>query len=220
MLFRSATHYNKNSNYNNISYLFTTKLTTTTKAVTTTTKVMGTPQTTTTIIIIREYVCPNQQIVNDPDECPEITTTTKITTTTRKPTTTGATTTIQPEESPSKVAEIYFEELMGWNLFGTDYQNMYSLLSDTAKDNLDFDKYSNDQELIKNAYIMQGVTFHFLQVQNEDINGETATVELKCKMMASGYPFTYNREIKLVKEDDSWKLDDAYNLNTCAAGHI
>jgi len=118
-----------------------------------------------------------------------------------------------PKQSPSEVADIYFSELMGSGIFGRDYEKMYQLLSKSVQE--DYDKFADEQKGVRTAFTMQGVTFEYIDVVSEEVNGDKATVTIKCKVNMQGYPTTGKPKIDLVLENGHWKLTQAYTLAIC-----
>ena len=175
------------------------------------------------------YRCPDGSIVDDLDKCPEeskqttttqikdsttatstTTSTTTTSTSTSSTSTTTTTTTASPSKSPSDVVETYFGELM--SAWGGDYEEIYDLISEDARPS-DYEQWKDDLEIVKSALAQQGVYLTFIEVKNEDINGDTATVTLKYKLSQGLISVPLTRTIDLVKERDSWKLAKSYDFD-------
>lgn len=121
------------------------------------------------------------------------------------------TTTVSSSDSPSKVTETYFRELM--NPRRTDHEKMYNLISENARPS-DYYSWKDDLVLIKSALAQQGVYFSFDEVINEEVNGDKATVSLRFQLSQYLTKIPATRSIELVNEGGSWKLAESYDYDT------
>lgn len=104
--------------------------------------------------------------------------------------------------TPSGVASSYFKETISYY---PDSEKMLNLLSSDAQPS-DIDSWSDKLEQISTAYLMQGVSFEYVGIENEQINDNDANVIIKYKLNAMGYPTTKKVECSLIKEGTNWKL--------------
>ncbi|MEA1925551.1 MAG: hypothetical protein U9M95_06755 [Candidatus Altiarchaeota archaeon] len=121
------------------------------------------------------------------------------------------TTIVSSSDSPSKVTETYFRELM--NPWSTNHEKMYDLISEDSRPS-DFYAWKDDLVIVKSALAQQGVYFHFDEVVNEEIKGNTATVSLRFQLSQYLTKIPATRTIELVKDGGEWKLAESYDYDT------
>ena len=111
--------------------------------------------------------------------------------------------------TPDETVENYFSDLNG---FAEDTESAYDYLSSDVQDETSYADYHEEITMMKSSYESQGVSFDLLQVETTEESEGSATVEIVYTMeMLQGGATNVDREVDLVKEDDSWKIDELFN---------
>jgi len=109
--------------------------------------------------------------------------------------------------SPSETVETYFKKYTAW--FFTDYDLMYDLLASSIKpesaEHLEVDIHN-----YKYALALGMVSCSYVGVKNEQISGNTATVDLISKTGSIEYQELNTNTVNLIKEGGEWKLKTKY----------
>lgn len=124
--------------------------------------------------------------------------------------------TTSSDMSPEATVEAYIGHLTG---FSEDTEASYEMLSSDVRDNTDYVDYHSDITTLKSAYSRQGLRFEVLQTENISQSESEATVELTLSAeSAMGGTMTPNTEVSLVKEDETWKIDQELNPYDIGSG--
>jgi len=120
-------------------------------------------------------------------------------------------------DSPSNVVKSYFRELMQDS---PDYQRAYNLVSEDAKNVIDYSAWLNIQRINKQGYSMQGITFAFISIDKEQVEGDNANVTFTIKhglganaKNAGVSELAKTHTISLVREQGLWKISKNYDLS-------
>ncbi|GBE18323.1 hypothetical protein BMS3Abin16_00920 [archaeon BMS3Abin16] len=100
-----------------------------------------------------------------------------------------------------KATESYAEDVIDYG----DYGSAYEMLSSSAKPS-DFDWWSDRKITERNTLLMGGITYEFVRIENPQIEGTAAKVDVKYRLKVQGAVNTRTKTISLIKEGDSWKI--------------
>lgn len=112
--------------------------------------------------------------------------------------------------SPKKIAEKWAKAVISgrgseeiFNYLNTDIKEKYS----------SYDSFNDELANMRNAYLSQGMMRQLLSVDNEQINGNSASVDVKYKTIFSGVQQTHTKTFEFVKKGENWKLKEYYDLS-------
>lgn len=96
-----------------------------------------------------------------------------------------------------------------------NFNNCYFLMSEKYKTSINFDEDTFSDEMEKcQAKLPAGFYYELYNIKPENISDNSALIKYtyyeKSPIISFGEPRTYTKEIKLVKEDDGWKLDELH----------
>ncbi len=115
----------------------------------------------------------------------------------------------QPSISPSQIATDWVKALIK----GSGSEEIFDYLPQEIKSKYDsYDAWNDELANMKYAWNIQGGYFQFIGVQNEIINDNTASVEVKYKATIVGYQKTVTQVYEFEKVNDKWKLKKYYEL--------
>lgn len=115
---------------------------------------------------------------------------------------------VEPE-TPEETVETYSNNLLA---FDADTEAAYNLLSSDVQNETDYSDYHENIVNMKSGLESQGVSFELLQVETIAEANESATVEAVFTMeMLQGGATNVEAEIDLLKEEDSWKINEEFN---------
>lgn len=108
-----------------------------------------------------------------------------------------------------KVIKSYVSSLEGYE---ADTESAYELLSSDVRASRQYSDYSNSISLVKTDMRNQGLSFDFSGVETIDETYSTAEVEVTMEVdYSSGITTTPVSKVKLIFEDNSWKIDENWN---------
>ena len=114
----------------------------------------------------------------------------------------------EPEITPIKIAEEWVKSLIK----GSGSENVFNYLPQNVKDLYDsYDSWNDELYNMKYAWNIQGLYFTFIEVKNEVIEGDNASVEVKYR--ATGIvQKTTTQKYEFIKDSNEWKLKEYYEL--------
>ncbi|MBU2633696.1 MAG: hypothetical protein KJ674_00470 [Nanoarchaeota archaeon] len=115
---------------------------------------------------------------------------------------------IEPENSPLEIAEDWAKALIK----GSGSEDVFNYLPQEIKSKYSsYDSWNDELYNIKHAWNMQGLYFTFIEVKNETIQGDNASVEVKYQGKGI-VQSTVTKIYEFIKEDGEWKLKEYYGL--------
>ena len=114
----------------------------------------------------------------------------------------------QPTISPSEIATYWVKALIK----GSGSEDVFNYLPQDIKSKYNsYDSWNDELYNMKYAWNSQGLFFTFIEVKNEIIQGDNASVEVKYR--ASGIiQSTVTQKYEFIKEGNEWKLKEYYEL--------
>lgn len=113
-----------------------------------------------------------------------------------------------PEETPSEIATEWVKVLIR----GSGTESVFDYLAQDAKAKYNsYDEWNDQLYNMKYAWNSQGLFFTFIEVKNEVIEGNTASVDVRYR--ASGIAQkTMTQKYEFIRENDEWKLKKYFEL--------
>ncbi len=114
----------------------------------------------------------------------------------------------QPEITPSEIATDWVKALIR----GSGSEDVFNYLPQEIKSKYSsYDAWNDELYNIKYAWNIQGLYFTFIEVKNELIQGDNASVDVKYKAWGI-IQSTVTQKYEFIKEDNEWKLKEYYEL--------
>lgn len=105
---------------------------------------------------------------------------------------------------PKEIAKTYFDNYD--NSFAIDYEVMYNSLASSVKPE-SVEHLKVKVENSKQAFTLSLSSCKFVEVKNEQIQGDKATVDVVYKTNTMGFKSIETKPVNLTKEGDNWKLE-------------